>query len=324
MITISICMIVKNEEAVLERCLDNFSKAADEIIIVDTGSTDRTQEIAAKYTNQIFPYVWKGDFAHARNFSFSKATMDYILCIDADEVLDDENLEKLLHLKKVLLPEIDIVQMYYCNQLQYNTVYNYDKEYRPKLYKRVRHFTFEDPIHETIRLEPVIYDSEIEILHKPQSLHAGRDFDGFLRLFDQEGSLSKRLHNMYAKELFIVGTDDDFLRAVPIFEHTLMDLNAPQDTLQEAFLVLAHAYRIQNSVVLFFKYVTKLLCMEACSEICCELGDFYAAQRDLEEAQLWYYNAIHETTSVLSIEYQSNYPQAKLDRLESVGILETE
>lgn len=317
MITISICMIVKNEEAVLERCLNNFSKAADEIIIVDTGSTDHTWTIASKYTDKIYPYIWKGDFAHARNFSFSKATMDYILCIDADEVLDDENLEKLLNLKKVLLPEIDIVQMYYTNQLEYNTVYNYDKEYRPKLYKRVRHFTFQDPIHEIVRLEPVIYDSEIEILHKPQGLHASRDFDGFLRLFEKEGKLSKRLHNMYAKELFIAGTDNDFLQAIPVFEHTLIDLKAGQDTLQEAFLVLAHAYRIQNNTVLFFKYAMKLVCLGGCSEICCELGDFYVEQGDLEEAQIWYYNAIHETSCILSIEYQNNYPQAKLDQISN-------
>ncbi len=317
MITISICMIVKDEEAVLKRCLDNFSKAADEIIIVDTGSTDGTWSIASQYTDKIYPYIWKGDFADARNFSFSKATMDYILCIDADEVLDNENLEKLLCLKKVLLPEIDIVQMYYTNQLEYNTVYNYDKEYRPKLYKRVRHFIFEDPIHEVVRMEPVVYDSEIEILHKPQGLHAQRDFGGFLRLFDKEGKLPKRLHNMYAKELFIAGTEGDFLNAIPVFEHTLIDCHAGLDTLQEAFLVLAHAYRMQKDVVLFFKYAMKLVCMEGCSEICCELGDFYAEQDDLEEAQLWYYNAIHETSCMLSIEYQNNYPQSQLDKINS-------
>ena len=201
--------------------------------------------------------------------------------------------------------------------LEYNTVYNYDKEYRPKLYKRVRHFTFQDPIHEIVRLEPVIYDSEIEILHKPQGLHASRDFDGFLRLFEKEGKLSKRLHNMYAKELFIAGTDNDFLQAIPVFEHTLIDLKAGQDTLQEAFLVLAHAYRIQNNTVLFFKYAMKLVCLGGCSEICCELGDFYVEQGDLEEAQIWYYNAIHETSCILSIEYQNNYPQAKLDQISN-------
>ena len=70
---------------------------------------------------------------NARNYSFSKASKEYIYVADADEVLDEANKKKFADLKKVLLPEIDIVQMYYGNQLQYNTTYNYDKEYRPKL-----------------------------------------------------------------------------------------------------------------------------------------------------------------------------------------------
>ena len=72
MITISLCMIVKNEEQVLSRCLDSLAGLMDEIIIVDTGSCDRTREIAARYTDKIYDYIWKDDFADARNFAFSK------------------------------------------------------------------------------------------------------------------------------------------------------------------------------------------------------------------------------------------------------------
>ena len=88
MISISLCMIVKNEEQVLSRCLDSIADLMDEIIIVDTGSTDRTKEIAARYTDRIYDFTWTGNFSDARNFSFSKATKDYIYCADADEVLE--------------------------------------------------------------------------------------------------------------------------------------------------------------------------------------------------------------------------------------------
>ena len=71
MITISLCMIVKNEEAVLARCLDSLRGLMDEIIIVDTGSTDNTKEIALKYTDKVYDFSWGDDFAAARNFSFS-------------------------------------------------------------------------------------------------------------------------------------------------------------------------------------------------------------------------------------------------------------
>ena len=85
MITISLCMIVKNEERTLARCLDSVAGITDEIVIVDTGSSDRTMEIAAQYTDRIFMYEWADDFAAARNFSFDQATQEYILWLDADD-----------------------------------------------------------------------------------------------------------------------------------------------------------------------------------------------------------------------------------------------
>lgn len=91
MITISICMIVKNEEDVLGRALKSVQGIADEIIIVDTGSTDSTKEIASSYTNKIYDFEWCDDFSKARNYSFSKATKDYCMWLDADDVILEED-----------------------------------------------------------------------------------------------------------------------------------------------------------------------------------------------------------------------------------------
>lgn len=84
---LSVCMIVKDEEAVLERCLESVRGIADEIIIVDTGSTDATKAIATRYTDKIYDYVWTNDFAAARNESLKHATGKWILVLDADEYL---------------------------------------------------------------------------------------------------------------------------------------------------------------------------------------------------------------------------------------------
>ena len=130
MISISMCMIVKNEQNILARCLDSYAGTYDELIIVDTGSTDNTKEIAARYTDKIYDFEWTNDFSAARNFAFSKAECEYIFSADADEVLDDTNNYALRELKHVLLPEIDIVQMYYVNASGYNSVYNAHKELR--------------------------------------------------------------------------------------------------------------------------------------------------------------------------------------------------
>lgn len=116
MITISICMIVKNEEKHLARCLDSLRDLWDELIIVDTGSTDNTRKIAAEYTSHVYDYQWRDDFAHARNYAFSLAQCDYIYAPDADEVLDTQNLRKFSQLKQTLPPEIEIVQMIYVNR----------------------------------------------------------------------------------------------------------------------------------------------------------------------------------------------------------------
>jgi glycosyltransferase involved in cell wall biosynthesis len=95
--TVSVCMIVKNAQGTLYRCLDSVKPIADEIIVCDTGSTDRTIEIAREYTDQVCSIAWEDDFAAARNHSIEKATKDWIFWIDADEyLLGAENLGKYL------------------------------------------------------------------------------------------------------------------------------------------------------------------------------------------------------------------------------------
>lgn len=83
---LSAVLIVKNEQEILSKCLDTL-KGIDEIIITDTGSKDKTKEIASKYTDKIYDFPWVDSFCKARNFSNSKATGEWILTIDADEEL---------------------------------------------------------------------------------------------------------------------------------------------------------------------------------------------------------------------------------------------
>ena len=86
MVKISLCMIVRDEEAVLERCLESIADIVDEIVIVDTGSVDNTKNIAEKFTDQVFDFTWIDDFSAARNFAFSKGQGDYLMWMDADDV----------------------------------------------------------------------------------------------------------------------------------------------------------------------------------------------------------------------------------------------
>lgn len=88
--TISLCMIVKNEEKFLSKCLDSVKDYVDEIVIVDTGSTDSTVDIARKFTDKIYFHPWEGHFSKHRNQSIGYATKDWIFILDADEVLEKE------------------------------------------------------------------------------------------------------------------------------------------------------------------------------------------------------------------------------------------
>ncbi len=305
--TISLCMIVKNEAKTLARCLDSLNDLMDEIIIVDTGSTDATKEIALHYTNQVYDYEWINDFSAARNFSFSKASMDYIYAPDADEMLDEENRERFRQLKANLLPEVEIVQMKYKTVSEFNTVLNAKLEYRPKLFKRLREFSWIDPIHETIRTTPVIYDSDIEILHMPESFHSKRDFSIFIRAFEKDGCFSPKLRSMYAKELLKTGDESDFISAKEIFQ-IIFENDTDETARKEAACVLARCYRLEENQNEFFKIALKDMITTPCAEICYELGCYFESCNDYAEASLWYYNAAHEAASILDIHTSGDLP----------------
>ena len=93
--TLSLCMIVKNEEEFLGPCLESVKDVADEMIIVDTGSTDRTVEIAESYGARVYHHAWRNSFSEARNYGLEFATCDWIFQLDADEELEREDIPKL-------------------------------------------------------------------------------------------------------------------------------------------------------------------------------------------------------------------------------------
>ena len=89
------------------------SQVMDAILIADTGSSDRTKEIAEQYTSLVYDFPWCDDFSAPRNFLLEKVRTDYWMWMDADDVLNEENLEKLKSLKEALDPGTDVVMMEY-------------------------------------------------------------------------------------------------------------------------------------------------------------------------------------------------------------------
>ena len=101
---ISLCMITRNEEQNLARCLGSVREMMDEIIVVDTGSVDRTIEIAELFGARTYDFAWTEDFSAARNFCLSKASGDWIFALDADEIISGRD---HIHLRNLIRTAAD-------------------------------------------------------------------------------------------------------------------------------------------------------------------------------------------------------------------------
>ena len=143
------CLLYTSEE-VLERCLRPVRPFVEEIIIADTGSKDSTKVIAAGYADQVYSFPWNDDFAAARNFAFSKASMDYCMWLDADDVMTQENLEKL-KIWKNQEDRADVVMMKYLTGVDEKGRPSLSY-YRERLLKNHSGFWWKGKVHEAIPL----------------------------------------------------------------------------------------------------------------------------------------------------------------------------
>lgn len=161
MSSLSLCMIVKNEEDCMDRCLKSVKPIVDEMIIVDTGSSDHTIDICRSYGADIYSYPWHDDFAAARNFGLERATGDWVIWLDADEEVADEGLEQLEHLLSNTAVDLYSVQLmnYYGKQI---SDYQVIQMAHPRIFRNGIGFRFKNPIHETLNVEEVLSKDEME------------------------------------------------------------------------------------------------------------------------------------------------------------------
>lgn len=149
---LSVCMIVKDEQDLLPRCLDSVQGIADEIIIVDTGSQDATKEIAQRYTNKLYDYQWDQDFAAARNESLRHATGKWILVLDADEYLAADDHGEWLDFLATEQPAPNVA--YTVPVINFTGEKDYEDEITTspvtRLFPNFKDIQFERPIHEQL------------------------------------------------------------------------------------------------------------------------------------------------------------------------------
>lgn len=158
---ISLCMIVKNEESNLDSCLKSIKDMVDEIVVVDTGSSDRTKEVAQIYTDKVYDFAWSNDFSKARNFSIEKASNDWVLILDADEIVtcfDSESVRNFISGNQKCVGRIKRVNIF---EDDYGT-----KKYFERVNRlfNTKNFHYEGIIHE-------------QVISQDRELYDARDID---------------------------------------------------------------------------------------------------------------------------------------------------
>ncbi|SFW31844.1 glycosyltransferase family 2 protein [Selenomonas ruminantium] len=148
-IAVSVCYIVKNEEKTLSVSLDSVQAVADEIVVIDTGSTDKTKTIAQSYGAKIYDYTWQDDFAAARNFALSKVSGDWVIFLDADEYFSEETRKNLGMVIPQQEPSVNLLL------IQRQDVDEAGKVmlslYVPRIFRRKADLRYEGAIHEELR-----------------------------------------------------------------------------------------------------------------------------------------------------------------------------
>ncbi len=190
--SLSVCMIVKNEERNMERCLQSIHHIADEIIVVDTGSVDNTKSIASKYNVKIYDFQWVDDFSKARNYSIEKANCDWILILDGDDEFEKRDSSRLLE----LINRKDAADIYIFNTICYvgekagnERILNVNI----RLFKNIPELRYQGRIHESVvskKPDTKMETAEITVYHY-----------GYLNVYVKEQEKRKRNMRILKKQL---------------------------------------------------------------------------------------------------------------------------
>lgn len=286
MCTISLCMIVRNEEAVLDRCLESAANLVDEIVIVDTGSTDATKEIARQFTGKLFDFPWVDDFAAARNFSFDQASGDYCMWLDADDVIEEPDRVRFRAMREQLLPEADVVMMPYHTAFdpQGQPTFTY---YRERVVRNEARFRWSGSVHEAITPAGEIRWSDAAVSHK--KVGSG-DPDRNLRIYEAQLAAGKALDPRnqfyYARELWYHSRFEEAAKVLTAF----LDSGAGwlENQIEACRLLSQCMTALGRDGDALSALLRSLTLDTPRAEVCCDMGGWFLARKQWRQAAFWY------------------------------------
>ncbi|MDE6690783.1 MAG: glycosyltransferase family 2 protein [Clostridia bacterium] len=284
--TLSVCMIVKDEEATLARCIECAAPFADEIIVVDTGSTDGTVQIARSLDAKVFFFEWCDDFSAARNFSFSKAECDLVMWLDADDVITPENAQKIADLKE--RDDFDVAFLKYAAAFDGDTptfVY-----YRERIFRRSSNFRWQGFVHEVITPAGRQVYSDACVYHKKvKSGNPRRNLAIYQSRIAAGCKLDERGVFYYGRELFFnnllcesIAVLTDYLKGGGWVENKIEACR----TLYRAYGKLGREEEAVSALLQAFSYAAPR------AEDCCYLAEYFERKNQIGAAIYWYERAL--------------------------------
>lgn len=292
MITISLCVIARDESAVLGRMLDSAASIADEIIVVDTGSTDSTKDIALSRGCHVFDFPWCDDFSAARNFACSKASMDYWMWLDADDVIPPPSREKLLELKKQMTPSVDMIFLPYEIAFDQNNRPSFSY-FRERLIRNGCGYRWHGRVHEAVPTKGTILSLPIPIEHrKERPGDPNRNLHIYETILRSGQKLETRQLYYYGRELF---EHHRFREAAASFRDFLKKSDGWKENQIDACLLLSLCMEqlgkdkaILPALFASFRYDAPR------ARICCEIGRRKFTSALYQEAAWWYNAALSD------------------------------
>lgn len=282
--TLSLCMIVKNEEKTLARVLENGKEIVDEIIVVDTGSTDGTKQIAYRFTDKVFDFQWNDDFANARNFSFDMAKCEYIIWLDGDDFLSNESIEKIKKWKNEEGSE-DVLMCAYALTFDQNLTPSY-LFLRERIVKNSPLLRWQERVHEVIvPCGKIVNRPDIIIYHGKQKEYTNRNLKIYQKMIKNGEKLSPRGKFYYARELFYNGF---YKGAISQFKKFLKEKNSFIENKIDAYKIMSYCYEIlgdsQKALESLFQI---FLISPVRGEIAYEIGRILNKQKRFDMGRFW-------------------------------------
>lgn len=300
----------------LANCLECVKHFADEIIIVDTGSQDKTVSVAHKYTNKVYFFEWVDDFAKARNFSFSKATCEYIMWLDADDIIPQSEILKILKLKKDLNKIYDIVIMKYISAFDENgeALFYF---FRERIIKNNAGFKWQGFVHEVIPISGNVLHSDICIHHNKKEAteeHANRNLKIYENALKKNIVFTNRDYYYYGRELYY---HRKYKKAIKFLKLFLKQEKLNTNDIFEAHLIISDCYVFLNDYDKALSYlIANFKSNIPNSKLLCKIGDVFFEKNDYAKAIFWYENAVFNSGknefTFIEKQYGDIYPYLQL------------